>query len=86
MRNVTGIAFLTLEGVMQGPDGPVEDITGRNKYVLTRSDQPLEWANTHRLKSSEDVASLKQGDCPISSSRDQQPSIPDCSPPGLSIG
>jgi dihydrofolate reductase len=32
--------------------------------VLTRGDQPLVWANSHRLKSIDDVAALKQGDGP----------------------
>jgi dihydrofolate reductase len=124
MRNIVGGVFLTLDGVMQGPGGPTEDITsgfdaggwvfklwdeaageaigqlfageydlllGRrtydifaaywpyvegegaamgeaftrvNKYVLTRGDQPLEWANSHRLKSIDDVAALKQDDGP----------------------
>ena len=36
--------------------------TRANKYVLTRGDQPLEWANSHRLKSIDDVAALKRGD------------------------
>jgi dihydrofolate reductase len=38
--------------------------TAANKYVLTRGDQPLEWANSHRLRSIADVAALKQGDGP----------------------
>lgn len=38
--------------------------TRANKHVLTRGDQPLEWANSHRLKSIDDVAALKQGDGP----------------------
>jgi len=41
-----------------------EAFTRANKYVLTRGDQPLEWANSHRLKSIDDVAALKQGDGP----------------------
>ncbi|WP_298016121.1 dihydrofolate reductase family protein [uncultured Parasphingopyxis sp.] len=33
-----------------------------NKYVLTRGDQPLPWRNSHRLRSIDDVAALKQAD------------------------
>ncbi len=32
--------------------------TSAAKYVLTRGDQPLEWANSHRLGSIDDVAAL----------------------------
>jgi dihydrofolate reductase len=124
MRKIIGSVFLSLDGVMQGPGGPTEDITGgfdeggwvfkvwdegvdeaigsffardydlllgrrtydifaaywpyvegeaaamgetftrANKYVLTRGIQPLEWANSHRLESIEDVAALKAGDGP----------------------
>jgi dihydrofolate reductase len=41
-----------------------EAFTGANKYVLTRGDQPLEWANSHRLRCIDDVAALKRGDGP----------------------
>lgn len=34
------------------------------KYVVTRGDQPLEWQNSHRVKSIADVATLKQGEGP----------------------
>ena len=33
-----------------------------NKYVLTRSDERLEWQNSHRLGSVEDVARIKEGE------------------------
>jgi dihydrofolate reductase len=48
-----------------GPDdpiGPVFDKAG--KYVLTRSDEPFEWVNSHRLGGISDVAALKQTDGP----------------------
>ena len=41
-----------------------EAFTAANKYVLTNGDQPLEWANSHRLTSIADVAALKQCDGP----------------------
>ena len=41
-----------------------EAFTLANKYVLTRGHQPLDWANSHRLASINDVALLKQGDGP----------------------
>jgi len=37
-----------------------EAFTRANKYVLTRGDQPLEWANSHRLNCIDDVAELKR--------------------------
>jgi dihydrofolate reductase len=61
------------QGHVQGQVGPLywsdvegegaamgEAFTRANKYVLTRGDQPLAWANSHRLKSIDDVAALKQ--------------------------
>lgn len=44
--------------------GMGEAFTRANKYVLTRGDQPLEWANSHRMASIEEVALLRQGDGP----------------------
>ena len=41
-----------------------EAFTKANKYVLTRGDQDLPWENSHRLRSMDDVAALKQGDGP----------------------
>lgn len=124
MRRIIASAFVTLDGVMQAPGGPEEDIggafeeggwvfklwdeginetlgeffsgnydlllgrrtydifaaywpyatgenaamgetfTAANKYVLTRGEQPLEWANSHRLRGIDDVAALKAGDGP----------------------
>ncbi len=124
MRRIVGSAFVSLDGVIQGPGGPNEDPTGgfdeggwvfklwdeginetlgalfggsydlllgrrtydifaaywpyvegpeagmgeaftaANKYVLTRGDAPLDWANSHRLGDVADVAALKQGDGP----------------------
>lgn len=124
MRRIVGGAFLSLDGVIQGPGGPTEDMTGgfeqggwvfkvwdegvndavgalferdfdlllgrrtydifaaywpdvegevaamgeaftrAGKYVLTRGDSPLDWANSHRMTGIDDVAALKQGDGP----------------------
>lgn len=118
-RKITGAAFLSLDGVMQAPGGPTEDLQGgfaeggwmfkiwdpgieptlgalfsgeydlllgrrtydifaaywpyaegdnkpmseafeqANKYVLTRGNQLLEWANSHRMTGVEDVARIK---------------------------
>ena len=38
--------------------------TAANKYVLTRGNHPLDWANSHRMTGVEDVAALKAGDGP----------------------
>ncbi|WP_309662384.1 dihydrofolate reductase family protein [Sphingomonas sp.] len=118
MRKLTGVVFVSLDGVMQAPGGPDEDPTsdfrhggwvapywdpdmgpfeamitgeydlllgkrtydifaaywpynqdnpigakfqGINKYVLTHSDEPLDWANSHKLSgdAAEVVAKLK---------------------------
>jgi dihydrofolate reductase len=50
---------------VEGPEaGMGKAFTAANKYVLTRGDQPLEWANSHRLTGIDDVSKLKQGDGP----------------------
>jgi dihydrofolate reductase len=41
-----------------------EAFTAANKYVLTKREQPLPWANSHRMRGMDDVAMLKQGDGP----------------------
>ena len=41
-----------------------EAFTAANKYVLTKHDRPLPWANSHRLRGMDDLARLKQGDGP----------------------
>jgi dihydrofolate reductase len=38
--------------------------TAANKYVVTRGEQPLTWANSHRLGDLDAVAALRQGDGP----------------------
>ena len=44
-------------------DHPVgEKFQRANKYVLTHSDEPLEWENSHRVESIDGVAAFKQGD------------------------
>ena len=123
-RRIIGSVFTSLDGVIQAPGGPREDITGgfdqggwvfkvwdegvtdvlgalfsgeydlllgrrtyeifaaywpyvegeeagmgeaftrAGKYVLTHGDQPLEWANSHRLEGIGDVAELKRTDGP----------------------
>lgn len=48
---------------VEGDNKPMGEAFDRaNKYVLTRSAQPLEWQNSHRLGGIEDVAALKQGE------------------------
>jgi dihydrofolate reductase len=38
--------------------------TAANKYVLTKGEQPLPWANSQRMRTVDDVATLKQEDGP----------------------
>ena len=48
-----------------GEDVPIADaFNAANKYVLSRHDIALDWANSHRLRGIEDVAELKRGDGP----------------------
>ena len=41
-----------------------EAFTASNKYVLTQGEQPLPWANSHRMGGMDDVAMLRQSDGP----------------------
>ena len=41
-----------------------ESLTQAGKYVLTSSDAPLEWENSHRLSAIDEVPALKQSDGP----------------------
>lgn len=41
-----------------------EAFTKAEKYVLTHSDKPLEWENSHRLADLDALATLRQGDGP----------------------
>jgi dihydrofolate reductase len=54
MRRIHAAAFVSLDGVMQGP----------GKYVLSRGTHSLDWANSQHLAGIEDVAALKQTDGP----------------------
>jgi dihydrofolate reductase len=124
MRQITGAIFVSLDGVIQGPEAPDEDRSGgfelggwlaqffdeavgeridalfeppfdlllgrrtydifaafwpynadepdgigqrfdrASKYVLTRSDGPLDWQNSHRLGSLDALAALKRDEGP----------------------
>lgn len=47
----------------EGENKPMSEAFGRaNKYVLTRGEQDLPWENSHRMRSVEDVAAIKQSD------------------------
>jgi dihydrofolate reductase len=49
----------------EGDNKPMGELFGRiGKYVLTRSDAPLEWQNSHRVESMEALAELKRQDGP----------------------
>jgi dihydrofolate reductase len=41
-----------------------EAFTAADKYVLTKGEQPLPWANSHRMRTVDDVATLKLEDGP----------------------
>lgn len=46
-------------------DGPIASMFAKiSKYVLTRSDAPLEWQGSHRLPDLDALAELKSGDGP----------------------
>ena len=48
-----------------GPDDPIGAAFDKaNKYVLTHSNQPFEWVNSHRLGGIADIAALKASDGP----------------------
>jgi len=48
-----------------GPDDPIGAAFDKaQKYVLTRGGDELDWVNSHRLGSIDEVAALKQGDGP----------------------
>ena len=51
--------YVAGEGAAMG-----EAFTRAGKFVLTRGDPPLEWANSHRLASIDDVAAIKQSEGP----------------------
>ncbi len=47
----------------EGDNKPMGEALDRaNKYVLTRGEQPLEWQNSHRLGSIDEVAEIKTQD------------------------
>ena len=47
------------EGTVMG-----DAFTAAKKFVLTRREDPLPWANSHRMRTVDDVATLKQEDGP----------------------
>lgn len=49
----------------QGDSKPMGEMFDRiGKYVMTRGDQPLEWQNSHRVGSMDELADIKRGDGP----------------------
>jgi dihydrofolate reductase len=46
------------------PDGIGQLFDRASKFVLTRSDKPLDWRNSHRVESLEALAELKRGEGP----------------------
>ena len=50
---------------VEGEGAPMGDaFTAVNKYVLTRGAPPLPWANSHRVRTVDDVAALKRDEGP----------------------
>ena len=48
-----------------GPDDPIGPAFDKaNKYVLTRGTEPLEWQNSHRVGSIDEIAGIKAGEGP----------------------
>ena len=48
-----------------GPDDPIGPAFDKaNKYVLTRDTEPLEWQNSHRVGSIDEIAGIKAGEGP----------------------
>ena len=50
---------------VQGEEAGIGELfTNADKYVLTHGNPPLDWENSHRVSSMEELAKIKQGDGP----------------------